>query len=66
MDEKQYVAIVAAAVALRWAAEDLVTARTCFMAAGLTDQADWLVELATRLAGMAHDIAPLPTEDDNR
>ena len=63
MTDEQMVALVAATVALRWAAEDVVTARSCFIAAGLSDQSEWLVTLATHLADMAHDLAPLPVED---
>jgi hypothetical protein len=63
MTDEQFVALVAAGVAIRWAAEDILTARTCFRSAGLTGESDWLLEMATRLADMAHDIAPLPTED---
>lgn len=63
VDEGSYVHLVAAAIALRWAAEDIVTARTCFLAAGLEDQSAWLVQLATQLHDLSHDIVPLPTED---
>jgi hypothetical protein len=63
MTDEQFVALVAAGVAIRWAAEDILTARTCFRSAGLIDQSDWLLEMATRLTDLAHDISPLPTED---
>lgn len=65
MNDRQLIAFLAAATALRWAAEDLLTARQCFSAAGLTDQSEWLLTMSTQLTDLAHDICPLPTTEDS-
>jgi hypothetical protein len=50
-------ALIAAAIALRDAAESLVLARKCLIAAELAGT-DWLIEWATIAADLAHELDP--------
>jgi hypothetical protein len=63
-DDTKALSLMGSAIALRWAADDLVTAALCFRSAGIPELADQALDVAVKLTDLAHDIYPAPTTED--